>query len=352
MNRDLYRLYNVDILTPYNKYFKFSVESDFNIDFKSMLPDYILDKYNSDVLAADLKVSELDSTYNFADLYCKHTNLMTKLQSCNINKMHYKAYNEIEKNESVKSTLRSFKPSFNKVDLPNYNLNSNVTGRLTISSGPNILTLPRKYRSIINTRFSNGKIVSVDFSSLEPRVCLSLVKKHIEGDLYEKIKEALDINVDRSVIKRAIISVLYGAHFSSLKGISSEKAERLFNSIKEFFMLDKILEMACNVDENGLRKNFFGRPLWNIKEEKEHILINNYIQSTAVDLSLTYFSDLTNQIDLQKAVPLFILHDAMIFDLNAEYENEFVNITNKGYDNPKLGHFPLDIDIFNIRKEG
>ena len=58
------------------------------------------------------------------------------------------------------------------------------------------------------------------------------------------------------------------------------------------------------------------------------------------------------QIDLQKAVPLFILHDAMIFDLNTEYENEFVNIINKGYDNPKLGHFPLDIDIFNIRKEG
>ena len=91
--------------------------------------------------------------------------------------------------------------------------------------------------------------------------------------------------------------------------------------------------------------------MWNLEEVKENILINNYLQSSAVDIALDYFSRLISEIDEQRIVPLFVLHDAMIFDIDKSYLEEFNNIIKKGYVHEKLGKFPLKTEIFNLKNQ-
>jgi len=354
MTRDLYKLYNIQSLHKYNKYFKFLLEevSENSINESQILPDYLVENYSIDIALSNDKVKELDSEFAYSTLFTSYSKLFDEIKSTKINSLYYRIACNMEKNETISSCLTTFQPnrdSFCKKTY--YNLVNNVSGRLTVKSGPSILTLPKRHRKILDTRFANGDVLSLDFSSLEPRLCLSLIGKQIKGDLYDEIKNVLGLDVDRVIIKRAIISVLYGAHYTSLKGLSESRAKDVFHSVKEFFELDKLLEFATNIDDNGLRKNYFGRPLWNLEEQKENILINNYIQSSAVDLALSYFSMLTDKLDTEKFVPIFVLHDAIIFDINNDYKEEFLNVITTGYTHDKLRHFPLELDIFNIKNQ-
>ena len=67
--------------------------------------------------------------------------------------------------------------------------------------------------------------------------------------------------------------------------------------------------------------NFYGR---RVKTETTHTLINHYVQSTAVDVAMLGFMnilDYVSELDkLDDIVPMFILHDALILDVN---ENSF-----------------------------
>jgi hypothetical protein len=63
--------------------------------------------------------------------------------------------------------------------------------------------------------------------------------------------------------------------------------------------------------------NFYGR---RVKTETAHTLINHYIQSTAVDVAMLGFKNLLEYVEqlgrLEDIVPLFVLHDALILDIN------------------------------------
>ena len=103
--------------------------------------------------------------------------------------------------------------------------------------------------------------------------------------------------------------------------------------------------MSKNIDDNGIRRNYFGRPIWNLKEGKENILINNYIQSTAVDVSLIYFTSLVKKTN--PFIPLYVLHDALIVYISSENLDFVKEIVEKGYQDKDLGYFPLKIEKFN-----
>ena len=346
------KIYKTGQLDKYNKYFNFvdSITSSYNL--VDILPTHVKSNFLKDLNTLKENCKTLDLESNFINLISKNNVFLDSLRRAKVNIITYKAFLEIEQNESVKNTLRSFKPIKSYSKKVSYNTLSNVTGRLTVKHGPNILTLPKKYRSILETRFCQGSIISIDFSSLEPRLCLKLSGKDANQDLYQEINNILDLNLNRSVIKRAIISVLYGAHYTSLKDISEIKSKALFDCIKDYFCLDDILRISKNIDKHGIRRNYEGRPLWNLKEEKENILINNYIQSSAVDIALKYFSSLPQILDLEKAIPLFVLHDAMIFDIQTSYLEEFRQIISQGYEHDKLGNFPLKMEIFNNKNQG
>lgn len=345
------KFYKTDILKTYYKHFDFLSKHSNYYDIEEALPLHVKNSYIEDKNSLIEKVSVLDSKDKYICKAKLHELFLNSLKPSKINVIAYKAFLEVEKNASIKHTLETFKPSKSYTKNISYSTTNNVTGRLVVESGPNILTLPKKNRSIITSRFEGGKILSVDFSSLEPRLCLKLVGKDADIDLYEHLNSSLELNLDRKVIKRAIISVLYGAHYTSLKEISQTKSKVLFEFIKDFFGLDKVLEISKNKDEHGIRRNFEGRPLWNLEETKENILINNYLQSSAVDIALDYFASIVSELDNIKAVPLFVLHDAMIFDIEQSYLEEFEKVILKGYTHKKLGKFPLKSEIFNLKNE-
>ena len=115
---------------------------------------------------------------------------------------------------------------------------------------------------------------------------------------------------------------------------------------KDFFEYDKLIDISKNETEWGFRMNYFGRPIWNVEERKDSTVINNYIQSTAVDVALMYFNELINLVETDICKPLFVIHDAIVFDVKNSYKEQFVNIVNEGYNCKELGYFPLEITNF------
>jgi len=312
-------------------------------DVENIFPEHMLEDYKNFLLAVNSEIIKNKYDRYVNRMIVKH-DLLSGLFSYNLD---YKVLNFVlikEKNSSLSNVLKSFKKS----DRVSYEENSTLTGRLINKPDtPSVLTLPRKYRTIFKSKWSHeGTLMMVDFSSLEPRIAKKLTSKENYKDIYEEINNLSGETLDRSVIKRAVISTLYGST-TSLDNISKEKTESLMNLCKEFFNYQKILDLACNdFKEEKFRLNYFGRPIWNLLEEKPHTVLNNFIQSTAVDVALEGFSNLINNVDINVCRPIFIIHDAIVFDVHNSYKSKLVNIVEEGYNCSKLGHFPLTTTNF------
>ena len=71
------------------------------------------------------------------------------------------------------------------------------------------------------------------------------------------------------------------------------------------------------------------------------------MQSSAVDVALSYFSSLTDLLDKDNVRFLFIIHDAVIIDVHHSYYDKFIEICSKGYTCPFLKNFPVKIEELN-----
>ena len=342
--RELYKLYRIENLSKWTKYISmFDLKKFYNIE--SVLPDHVIKKYKEDLINAENDLKSKDRKLNYIAKFNKNQIIFKNLNKAKINLISYRVFKDLEKNDTILSNLLSFKPTNGFADRAMYNQTATISGRLTDAAGcPKILTLPSRCRKIFESRWQrDGELLYVDFKNLEPRVIRKINGKEAGEDIYTEISKSLDFEVDRVIIKRGIISTLYGSS-SQIKGLSKDRSDLVLNSTKEYFDLNNILEKASIVNDIGCRNNYFGRPIWNIKETKENKLINNYIQSTAVDIALSYFSELCLKINLELCKPIFIIHDALILDVHNDYINDIMNILSKGYNCEKLGHFPVEIE--------
>ena len=343
-----FSFYNIEVYENFKKYVKFFKEIEQNFDIEEILPDHKIESWKEEYTRKCEKLTNLDQN-KYLSLSKSHDFLFDNLKPSFINKVLLKLFLEKESNETIVKNLKTFYPNRKGIAKHiEYDRNNNVSGRLVVKKGPSILTLPSRCRSIISSRFDNGEILSADFISLEPRVCLKMSNKKEVNDIYEDIRQKMSFEIDRSVAKRSTISVLYGKRY--IDGFSKERSDEIYNTIHEYFNLDKVLEKSKNIDSFSIRRNIMGKPIWNLQEERPHLLINNYIQSSAVDISLTYFSSILKSLDLKKAVPIFIVHDSIVFDIEKDYKEEFKKVVSKGYYNDNLGYFPLKIETFNRSK--
>ena len=232
---------------------------------------------------------------------------------------------------------------------PTYNRIKTKTGRLTIKKGPPILTLPKSVRSAYTSQYKDGGvIIEIDFTSLEPRCASNIAGNDFsDHDIYVHLKNLIGIQSDRNSVKELVISLLYGAGDSRAKSIlqkgsSEENLSNKFQAVKDFFDLDKMKEKLAKQAKTGSLLNFFGRPIA-VDNIQPGVLVNNYIQSTAVDLSLLGFGDLLSRIDKRKAKPLFIIHDALIIDVMKDYIDEIKAVAGDYYRHADLGIFPWKI---------
>jgi len=113
-------------------------------------------------------------------------------------------------------------------------------------------------------------------------------------------------------------------------------------TIDDYFGIERLNQklQQCH-SENGHIINYFGRPVFNGKEES-HLWLSHYVQSTAVDVALDGFSKMSKDLNCldKDIVPFAVIHDAVLFDVPSKSNNLFVDYTNEQI-TTRLGQFPV-----------
>ena len=223
------------------------------------------------------------------------------------------------------SGLDSFKPGrTGYAALPVYDRFATRTGRLTITSGPNLLILRKDARSILRSAFPDGVICSLDFRALEARIVLAETGQvAAEGDMYDSISQDLfDGEVDRSIIKTAVLGELYGAGRASLAArlrVPDDKLDAFVSRIRGHFGIEELADrLRKQLNAEGKVRSRFGRPHLVDDDARDAILVNTFAQSTGVDVSLQGFDTILQGLGPDGVRPLFILHDAIILDVRGD----------------------------------
>jgi hypothetical protein len=228
------------------------------------------------------------------------------------------------------ATVQTFAPDFRGYAMPvTYDRFGTLTGRLTVTKGPNILTLKREYRDLL-VPAGDGCIVSVDFAALEVRVLLYEAGRRCdEPDLYAMI--AREIGHDRKAVKGAVISELYGSSkfaLGKVLGIEGRELNTFVKKVKAYFNTPALLKrIKAQFYETGRVINRYGRPVL-IDEPQDHIFINYYAQSSGVDVTLLGFSQIVARLaeEAPGVRPLYLLHDALILDVPRRHLDQIMSV--------------------------
>lgn len=248
---------------------------------------------------------------------------------------------------SVVSSLLSFMPDSSGLAPPvSYDQVATSTGRLTVASGPRVLTLSREHRDVIRSA-RGGSIIEVDFVSLEPRFALLLSGDQPPRDIYEDIGSRICPGLARKDVKLAVISALYGSSQSGLVETlgSRAAAKDLVQEVSRAFHVEDLVRrlrdhMSCH---SGRLHNHFGRPLPEINSgDKDSKLISHYMQSSCVDIALMGFSQLCSRVSHLGVRPIYVIHDAVLLDVPPGAEEALREECRLGV-KLEVGHFELAI---------
>lgn len=249
-------------------------------------------------------------------------------------------------NAYVIETFRPGKDGF--APRVSYDRFGTLTGRCTVSSGPSIQTLKKDYRNIIESVYGEkGRIVQLDFSSLEPRVLLYEAGRRCEdNDLYSSI--ASDLGYDRKSVKGAVISELYGSSKFTLGktlGIEGKELDSFVERVATYFNTGELLQrVKKQFFETGRMVNRYGR-LINVDEPLDNVFINYYAQSSAADVALLGFSKIVSELatEAPRVRPLFLIYDALLLDVHEDdlaIVEKKTNVKVQGY----VQRFPIKVE--------
>ena len=282
----------------------------------------------------------LDMLGDYAEVLAASRNILCALQP---SKIDVPALRSCE-NSTFNGPLESFEPGPDFMCEPPVYSHATATGRLTVKRGPKILTLHRDHRRILASRFSSGKMMQVDFVSLEPRVLRLLKTGSAPKDLYSDISERIGGGSARRQVKLAVLRCLYGSSSAGIADEIGDGGSRLVKEVEDYFGLKALqARLLAELKSSGTIKNHWGRPLR--EATNGHLLVSHFTQSTAVDVSLMGFGALFDRIkeeDLD-AVPCFVLHDALLLDVSHQHMQRIQAIADDGIDIDGLGHFEVSL---------
>lgn len=200
----------------------------------------------------------------------------------------------------------------NVLEVPKYS-HAGVTGRTSIKSGYNFLTMKKEQRSSITPTSKDLDLYEVDFKSCEPFFFLKSTGKTVDDiDVYEWLKKKYDIKINnRDKIKRGILSIIYGANVKTTSRIMRIKESKV-NEIKDSMGVTSLnKKLRAEFDKNGFIKNYYGRPI-----TSDNNLVNYWIQSSTVDFCSLAFLNFYNCYEIE---PCFFIHDSMTFQAKKDY---------------------------------
>jgi len=240
----------------------------------------------------------------YAETLIKGREILTRLQPALVD---LEAFREVTASSNL-GYASTFEPGPDGFARPIRYSHSTSTGRLTVASGPRILSLPKGERRIIRSRWEQGQVFMVDFVSLEPRVMLLLTRDEAPKDIYEAMRTELDLpDATRARLKLATISSLYG---------SKSQDPALVAAVNRFFRSSEVGRRHLSSEEVC---NLYGRKL---SPEEASLRLSHFVQSTAVDVALLGFSSLLKLLP-GGCIPLFLIHDALVIDVPPDCLSEF-----------------------------
>lgn len=315
---------NVDPMDLYMIRWQYVMPPKVYMKFVRNVLDAIYDCFNSSVVDYHRKI------------YVKAHDLMDNLDRAVIDIDLYRTFLSSERNDTNHSTIRTFQPDYDGFAQPvKYNQLSSRTGRLTVASGPRILTLKKNMKKMITSRYKHGKIISLDYVSLEPRIARGIHNKIVKSDIYEDLIESALLGITRVTAKSIVLPYLYGAAPKTIATRLSMPITVIKNycaALDSYFNISGIVKkLHSELLKHGFIYNYYGRPL-KPDTTSSNVLYNYYIQSTGVDVAMLGFNTITNYIKKNnlKIHPIFIIHDCLMLDIHPDMECELSNLMKMG----------------------
>lgn len=286
---------HINIKEEYRK-----MAADLHLDLKSDIKwKYLMKKddyleYSKSILRQIMfAAKDIDQNY-YKKFHKRFDTLFASLLPAKINE---EKFTDHQQNET-QPALMSFQPNSKGYAKPIlYDRFGTSTGRLIVESGPQILTLKKELRDVMQSRFDGGKLFYIDFKALEATILLSLLGVDVHEDPYEYIMKILDLS-DRATAKKSFMAYFYG------------EEKYLNNVFNKQVLIDKLSAYRTG----NILRNFFGRK---IKIDDENKLISYFVQSSGVDISLLGFTKIVEEIEKKNYMiaPLFLIHDGFVVDV-------------------------------------
>jgi len=229
----------------------------------------------------------------------------------------------------------------NLIPQPVYNLFSSKTGRPYIVSGVNYQQLPVTHANVVKSRWNTGKIYEFDFNGCEIRSALYAIGNYklanTTEDIYDYfinlMKKTNVTPLGRPKAKKFIIMMLFGAApttLSKLIKINLSDTNTFIKALEEEFKTDVIYKMILKpMRKDGYFYNLFNRPIYVDKETRKETLIQNFIQSTAIDICHSGYAAFVNYAQQHKLLSkaIYTKHDAIRIDFHPDELHHIDEIT-------------------------
>lgn len=293
------------------------------IRWRAALPKHVFDKFMSELLEDILSVLSSEHMTYYTDTFRCIREALGALEHASINVGRLNKHINDETNQTNRAALETLRPNADGfAAIPVYDQLSTITGRLTITSGPRMLTLSKQYRDVLQSRYDGGRIALIDYRSLEARVAMLSTNKVPHTDVYAHVSDnVVNGSITREQAKIATISLLYGASKKTvghMTGLTEPMLSLATQLIADYLNIDDLLDMIMSSARSGVIKNRYGRPI-HVSNTKK--LINYYTQSTASDAAVLGFYGAIKLIKEKCMLihPLFMIHDALIIDIHPDF---------------------------------
>jgi len=345
----LLKLYDRQLfdVVPKNIRRSFEVCGTTNVEWRYTMPKpMFLDRVKT-LISQLTDIDALFTAIEYPDFFIETSRVFDFLRPSSIDPILVRSFLERGDCRSLSTILKLSKD--NILPRPSYDRVSTKTGRLTIKAGPQILTLKKEFRSVFRSQYENGSLYEIDFISLEPRVALNVAGVNASDDVYLSFIESSGVVVSRDTAKLAVLCALYGAGKSRLSKLLSDDgsnvtAQYLLNEVAEYFKIEDLRGFLYENARNDSMVNCFGRPI-PLDSARDGVLINNFLQSSASDVALKGFLDFSEKFK-NICSPLFLIHDALVIDMDRRYIPQVEEYVSKGYSLAGLGNFPLKLSEF------
>ena len=209
-----------------------------------------------------------------------------------------------------------------------YSTCDTVTGRAKVVCGPQVLTAHHGVRKCLRSSFNGGAVLAIDFTSVEPRVALTVAGQSASEDVYSEVLEEFP-EMSRPTAKLVTLAALYGGRETRLTGIVGDlgQARKAMSFVRAHFRVEELERRLADQAANSIVRNVLGRPLREATKNPR-IRTNHFLQSSAAELAALLFAELCDKFP-EGLRPLFVIHDALLVDVGPQVAEEFAATAKK-----------------------